>query len=80
MEYQIRFKKIGFTLVNLNGGYADGKIPYPFLFGATGGRGTLSLSANSSSNSFKTLPYGAYLSDKFVSLTINRNQFSQNSK
>ncbi|WP_435355156.1 DUF5686 family protein [Emticicia sp. SJ17W-69] len=73
MEYQIRFKKIGFTTINLNGGYAMGKIPYPFLFGALGGRGTLSLSANNNSDSFKTLDYGAYLSDKYVSLTVKHN-------
>jgi hypothetical protein len=73
MEYQIRFKKIGFTFINLNGGYTDGKIPYPFLFGALGGRGTLSLGSNSNSNSFKTLPYGAYLSDKYISLTVKHN-------
>ncbi len=73
MDYQIRFKKIGFTLINLNAGYADGKIPYPFLFGASGGRGTFSLNANSNSSSFKTLPYGAYLSDKYVSLTVKHN-------
>ncbi len=73
MEYQIRFKKIGFMQINLNGGYAEGDIPFPFLFGASGGRGTLTLNGNSSSNSFKTLPYGAYISDKFVSLSVKHN-------
>lgn len=73
VEYQIRFKKIGFTTVNLNGGYSKGKIPYPFLFGALGGRGTLSLNANNNSDSFKTLPFGAYLSDKYVSMTVKHN-------
>ncbi|GGD49546.1 hypothetical protein GCM10011514_12140 [Emticicia aquatilis] len=73
MEYQIRFKRIGFSEINLNSGYSDGKIPYPFLYGATGGRGTISLNAGSNTTSFKTLPYGAYLSDRFISLTTRHN-------
>lgn len=73
MEYQLRFKRIGFSEINLNGGYVDGKIPYPFLYSATGGRGTLSLNGNAGSTSFKTLPYGAYLSDRFVSFTVKHN-------
>lgn len=73
MEYQIRFKRIGFSEINLNGGYVDGNIPYPFLYSATGGRGTISLNGNSGSTSFKTLPYGAYLSDKYIALNIKHN-------
>ncbi len=73
MEYQIRFKRMGNTRINLTGGFAEGEIPYPFLFGAAGGRGTFSLGSNDNSTTFETLPFGAYLSDKFISLNVKHN-------